>query len=49
MLLGCLWHLHLPFIMTISVELIGYPKRTIGKEIIACKPQLVNKQQCKQL
>ena len=31
MLLGCLWHLLLPFSMTISVELIGSTK-TIGKE-----------------
>ena len=31
MLLGCLWHLLLPFSMTISVELIGSTK-TVGKE-----------------
>ena len=32
MLLGCLWHLLLPFSMTISAELIGSTKITIGKE-----------------
>ena len=32
MLLGCLWHLLLPFSMTISVKLIGSTKTTVSKE-----------------